>query len=843
MVDIGGFSNNSSAAIALAVFGGSVSSSTGPTMTAQAGFKPYVQQEPQKIADFTKQSSYQQAVTYFKAHIGKAKSVDDIVHDPKLLNFILTAFNLQADAQYPAKVKAILTSNVNDRTSYANSLIDPRYQQLAKEFNAHDLGMANFQSTATINDVVNKYTTNSYELSLDNVNPALREAAYFLRNIGSITDAYNILGDPVFRTVVETALNLPQTIANLPVEDQRSLIMSKLDITKLETKGGSSGSTSQTSTALSAAKNDAATILNDRNIVGAAETSVQTIDERITDIQNAYANLATIQDPNGVYAAEIPVQEAAAPGLVEQNGLLVAAQQATGTVTSDLAQMQQLIQQAGNSTNTTPLSQLKTQFQTLHDQVLSTIAGATYQFDNGTSGASYTAQNLLDGSLASPITVQYDSKGDTTTVNPQNLGSGSSFQSQLDAANTAFQAITGSFDSTNIQAAATAATSAQSTGNTVAQFVNTDAANFSTAIASVPQWAGTLNTTSLGRGQASLADAGSRVTQINQLLMQIQSVANQSAQLDPTADRTTLQSQYSDLITKLGNLINTPGQSNVDNLLAANPNASTPGYYSYAIDTNGQYTMQARTNDLVGGVLNPLSGADVSNLTDANAVLAMLTGSVQTAMSTAGQQLGLDSQTFTLPTNTLDPRAAVDSQYRQLASDMPNLVSNAAWNGANLLDPNQATITLNATTASMSMTIAPDATFNTDVTQVLTTGTQALPSDPNDTSGALAQLNTARFNNARLLNSLNQQLAQIDLASGITNAHIKQLTAQQAAATPTGTPINATPYAVQLVQKYLAAVDAQSSAAGSGGNAYVLQLLQGGGGQVTIPTTSINVQA
>lgn len=832
MVDIGGFSNNSTAAIALAVFGGSVSStsSAGPTISAQGGFKPYVQNEPRKIADFTKQSSYQQAVSYFKSHISKAKSVDDIVHDPKLLNVILTAFNLQDDAKYPAKVKAILTSDLHDRASYANSLIDPRYQQFAREFNVHDLGMANFSSSFTINDVISKYTTNSYELSLNDVNPALRTAAYFLRNVGSITDAYNILGDPVLRKVVTTALGLPPEIANLPVEDQRRLINSKIDITKLEMKGGaSSAAGSATSTALTAAQSDAAAILNDRNIVGAAEAAVQTIDERITDLQQDYQNLAQIQDPNGGYAAEIPAQEAAAPVLVEQNALLIAAQRATGTVTSDLAQMQKLVQQVGSSTNTTPLADLKAQFQKLHDEVVSAVAGATYQFDDGSGGTTYTARNLIDGSLASPIAVQYDSKGDTVTVNPQNLGAGSSFQSQLDAANAAFQAVSGSFDTSNIQAASAAATSAQATGNTVSQFVNQDATAFSKAIAAVPQWAGTYDTPSLGRGAASLADAGSRTTQVNQLLTQIQTVAEQSAHLDPSADRSELQSQYGDLITKLGDLINTPGQSNVDNLLAANPNPATPGYYSYTLDTQGQYTVQVRTHDLAGSVLNPLAGADVSSLTDANAVLAMITGSVQTAMADAGQQLGVDSQIMALPASTLDPRAAVDSRYRQLASDMAHAVDNAGWNGANLLDPKQPSITLNAASANMAITIAPVSNYGTDVTQVLTSGSQALPSDASDTSGALAQLETARFNNARVLGALNQQLAQLDMASGVTNAKIKQLGATKSAASAaTGTPINATPYAVQLVQKYLAQVDAQSSAAGAGGggNSYVLQLLQ-----------------
>jgi len=821
------------ASLALTLLGGSVSStgsSGGPTMTALAGFKPYVQNEPQKIADYTKTSQYQRDLTYFKSHIGKVKSVDELVKDPRLLNFILSAFNLQSDAQYPAKVKEILNSDLNDRTSYANSLIDPRYQQLAKEFNVHTNGMKSFSDQTVINDLISKYTTNTYEASLSDVNPALRSAAYFLRNIGSITDAYNILGDAVLRNVVTTALGLPAEVANLPVEDQRKLIMSKLDITKLETKGGGSSSSSSTSTALDAANKDAATILNDRNILGSAQTSLQTIDERIVAIQKSYANLAAVQDPAGAYAAEIPVQEAAAPVLVQQEGLLNAAGSATGAIQANMAQLQNLIKQAGTPNGTTSLADLKTKFQALHDQIETTIAGATYQFDNGTGGTNYTTQNLLDGSLSGSISVQYDSKGDKTTITAQNLGPSSSFQAQLDAANQAFQAISGSGDGGNIQSASTALTSAQSSSNFVAQSVNNDSRNFTAAIGSVKQWAGTYSTADLYRGSQSLIDAGSRMTQINQVLNQIQQVATQSSQLDPAADRTDLQNQYTSLITKLGNLINTTGQSGLDNLLAPNPNGSTPGYYSYKIDQAGNYQMQARTHDLVGSVLNTLSGADVSSLTDANAVIAMVTGSVQTAMAGASHDMGIDSQTFALPANTIDPRAAVDSQYRKLVTDIPGLVKNASWLKDNLLSSTQTPITLNAATANMAITITPATTYDTDVTQLIAAGSAKLPSDGSDTTGALSTLESVRFNNARVLSSVRQQINQVDLAKNLTQAHITALQKQQDQAAASFTPINATPYATQLVQKYLSAVDAQAASAttGSGaGQSYILQLLQG----------------
>jgi Protein of unknown function (DUF1217) len=829
VVDIG--INSNSAAIALSLFGASATPTSTPTMGALAGLKPYVTNEPQKIADYEQQSGYKQDVAYFKAHIGKVKSVDDLVKDPKLLKIMLGAFNLQSDAQYPAKVKAILNSNLNDRASYANSLIDPRYQQFAQEFNVYTNKMSAFSNSTTINDVISKYTTNSYEASLDSVNPALRSAAYFLRNVGSITDAYNILGDTVLRNVVLTALNLPQTVANLPVEDQRRLIMSKIDITKLEVKGGSgsSGGTSATSAALDQANQDASAILNDRNIVGAAETSVQTVDERIVALQKSYQQLANIQNPSGPFAAEIPVQQAAAPVLVQQQALLNTAQAATGSITSALSQMQTLMQQVGSSTNTTPLADMKAQFQTLHDQIVSAISGATYQFDNGTGGATYTTQNLLDGSMSASISVQYDAKGDTVTVRPQDMGANSNFRAQLDAANQTFQNIIGAFDGNTIKTASTALSSAQTANTFVTQSMGNDVRNFSAAIASVKQWAGTYDTSQLYRGSQSLVDAGSRMTQINQILTQIQTVANQSSQMSPTADRTSVQSQYNDLITQLGKLINTPGQSNLDNLLNANPSASTPGYYSYGIDAGNSYTIQARAQDLVSSVLNPLSGADITSAANANAVLAMVKGgSVQTAVSNAGQQIGLDSQNFALAANTIDPRSAVDSQYRKLATDMTGLVSNADWLGTNLLDSKQAPLSLSVPTAGMNINIAPQNTYDTDVTQALNAGSQKLPSDPTDTSGALAALENARFNNARALSTIRQQINQLDLAKNITATHITQINQQQANS-PTITPINATPLAQQIVQKYLSAADASNPVGGSS-NSYVLQLMQGASG-------------
>jgi hypothetical protein len=809
----------------LSLFGGGTASSA-PTMSALEGYQPYVANENQKVATYSQQASVQQAVSYFKANIGNIKSVTQLTQNPQLFNFVLTAFGLQSDSNEPALIAGVINSDLSSRTSLANQLIDPRYQQLAKEFDANQYGLSNFADPTVINDVVTRYLTNAYEYSLDKVNPALQNAAYFLRNIGSVTNAYGILDDPVLRNVFEATTGLPAQIANLPVQDEAKLVNSKVNISEFETTSSSSTSSgSGTSSALTTAQNQLSSLSTANSTVTAATSVVQSVVTQIQSIQQAYTNLATVQNPNGQFSAEIPVQEAAAPGLTEQQGVLATAQSALGTTTSNLSQLQALIQQAGSSTNTTPISTLQAEFATLTSQITSAISGASYQYDNGTGGTSYTGVNILDGSTTSPIVVQYDSKGDTTTVNGQNLGSSSTFQAQLQAAKQAFQAVSGSTDSANIQAASSALSSAQNAANFVSQSVGNDATNFQKAISSVPQWAGTYDTAALYRGTQSVADAGSRITQINQLLGQIQGLAQQSAQMSPTADRTSLQTQYTGLISQLNTAITQTTNPNVDNLLETNPGA-TSGYYSYSIDTGGNYTIQARTNDFVSSVLTPLQNLDVSSTSGANAVISSITGSIQTAIAGASSELGVDSQTFSLPGGTIDPRAAVDNQYRDLATNMSNVVNQAARNGTNLLDATQSGINITVSSTNQTVTLNPED-FAGQVTQVLTTGSEHLPSDSADTSGAIAQLNQAAFNASNILDDLHGALNQVQFATGVTNANIASLQKQQQnqSTSSAGLPSNPSAYAIQFVQKYLVTVDAQNSTGSN--SSYVTQLFSG----------------
>lgn len=74
-------------------------------------------------------------ISRYKLQIKSMTSVDALVANSELRSFVLSAFGLENEDLTPRKLKLILTSDLNDPASYANSLRDERYLKLVKAFN------------------------------------------------------------------------------------------------------------------------------------------------------------------------------------------------------------------------------------------------------------------------------------------------------------------------------------------------------------------------------------------------------------------------------------------------------------------------------------------------------------------------------------------------------------------------------------------------------------------------------------------------------------------------------------------------------------------------------------
>ncbi|MFC3676982.1 DUF1217 domain-containing protein [Ferrovibrio xuzhouensis] len=182
---------------------------------------------------YIQRTDVQTDVQYFKDNIGSVKTEDDLFKNTRLLNFILKAYDLESDEQYPGKIRQILDSDLTDVNSLANRFQDPRYQQLAKDFDFFNSGTTKLTSSSTVDSIVNKYQQTSYEQNLDEQAPGVRVAIEFERRIKDVTSTVQVLGDSVLREVITTANYIPPELAYQDTDAQVATVEKKVNVTDL----------------------------------------------------------------------------------------------------------------------------------------------------------------------------------------------------------------------------------------------------------------------------------------------------------------------------------------------------------------------------------------------------------------------------------------------------------------------------------------------------------------------------------------------------------------------------------------------------------------------------------
>lgn len=133
-------------------------------------------------------------VKQFKQLIGTVSSVDDLLDDMKMMRLVLNAFDLQDAGDSRRKLKQVLTSDLADPKSYANSLKDSRYTDMVKAFNFKADGTIGPpvlpQSQSEIMLTAKNYVINKSQFGTeDEKKKAKEEASYYnaqMEKIGSL---------------------------------------------------------------------------------------------------------------------------------------------------------------------------------------------------------------------------------------------------------------------------------------------------------------------------------------------------------------------------------------------------------------------------------------------------------------------------------------------------------------------------------------------------------------------------------------------------------------------------------------------------------------------------------
>ena len=213
-----------------AIYGGSTASNENPVTALNTA----VADSAKDIAQTAKQPAVARDIATFRAAVASATSPAQLLKNPTVLKVLLTANGLGGQEQYPALAQQALLSNTKQSTALANTLPDSAWKSTASLYDFANQGLTVLQKPGVLDTLANGYAEVTWRNSLDATTPGLSEALSFRSSASTFTTADQILGDPTARTVITTALGIPEQIAFQDIGAQEQAITSHLDISKLQ---------------------------------------------------------------------------------------------------------------------------------------------------------------------------------------------------------------------------------------------------------------------------------------------------------------------------------------------------------------------------------------------------------------------------------------------------------------------------------------------------------------------------------------------------------------------------------------------------------------------------------
>lgn len=827
------------AAAALSILGGSYSTSSGGTTTGVAAFAKYKRDPEGARRDFYESAAVQKSIKNFQSSASEIKSVEDFLADRKTLEFVLTAFGLESELNNPGKLKAIINSDPDDPNSYSNRLADARYGEFTKFLNVENEGFTKLQSADAQTEVIDDYLTNAFEVSIGLESPAAREAVFFLRRINEVDSALEILGDLPLRNIVTTALSLPAQIANQSVLKQQSLIDAKLDFDKLNTldRDGESASKTQLDLVnddLSAIKTGLAATTNASVELSSLQDQLETLRIHLLDIDN-------VTDPGGVLADEIPVQEAAIPELIRQQGLIASAEKALTNTDTNIKRIDAIFKEAAEVETQEELDALKSEFDRLVSEI--TDADGFIKGSNYTDSAAGTTENLLlpsgdagSGIAALPstkVTTVVKADGTAVVTGSSDL---SDFLTNLDNANTAFQAINLGSLSSGIAAAEADFDSIEKDFKSANIQNGVNASSFTGSVKSV-NFGYSLNTQSLSQGISAVDDSLTRLAKAAGVISEIRALALDAQAED--ADIDDLNAKYGAKLDELTSLINNAGSATDGTNTFTFDNLLTSGTISYEADANSGKSIDARGGsldaDILGGLPANLSAAN------ANGILSNIDTTVTDSLSELKDNLVTDRKIFDFAANVADPLGSIDAEIRQIRGDLDEIIERAGESGDNLLKEYGRDLKVVLGTLATTITVDAQGGFKEEFENSLSSLQYAAVS-----GGAAASresiLNDALFSVGSTLSRINAEKFTLNIQQSILSEKQSALSNTSGSAENLDflKPLENTNYAIKFIEQYLVKKDLEAiggSTTAQPKNASLVGLFQdisGGGGLLNL---------
>ncbi|MDW8443508.1 MAG: DUF1217 domain-containing protein [Acetobacteraceae bacterium] len=148
--------------------------------------------------------------------------------------FLAKALGVPDAAETPALFTRAMLSDPRDPNSLVSRLPDRRLRAAAATLDLAMKGLAVVRDPAVIRRLKDGWVRSTHFERLRSRDPAIVDALVFKEQAASASGSvYAVLGNPVVRRVVTTALGLPLELAVQPVEAQGRAVSQRLDVSKL----------------------------------------------------------------------------------------------------------------------------------------------------------------------------------------------------------------------------------------------------------------------------------------------------------------------------------------------------------------------------------------------------------------------------------------------------------------------------------------------------------------------------------------------------------------------------------------------------------------------------------
>ncbi|MBR0855980.1 DUF1217 domain-containing protein [Bradyrhizobium liaoningense] len=160
----------------------------------------------QSLTRVEQQPDVAREAAYYRANIGKVKTVDDFMKDYRLYHYAMKAYGLEDMAYAKAFMKKVLESDLNDSKSFVNKLVDKRYREFAAAFSFNGTATPVAQSDNQTDEMIGLYTATKKS----QVDALASDSSYYSAQIGSISSADQILNNDRLRNYVYSAYGIDQ---------------------------------------------------------------------------------------------------------------------------------------------------------------------------------------------------------------------------------------------------------------------------------------------------------------------------------------------------------------------------------------------------------------------------------------------------------------------------------------------------------------------------------------------------------------------------------------------------------------------------------------------------------